>query len=153
VRPIIHQDLLFSDFFRLRIFNFLNDGFILPTIYTLLTTNRGLSHRFLGNFLLTLLVQIDWERRRERRVFYDKLDNVGAFEIFDGIRLQDKCNLRASFQGFTPGIGVGGETVIFTGRTKNVLPRIGVFGSFGGNGSDVDLIGNQKAGMDVRITD
>jgi hypothetical protein len=137
----------------LRILDFLNDSFILPMIYALLVTNRGFSHWFFRNFLFTLLVKIDWERRRERRVLYEKLDNIGVFEVFDGIRPQDKCNLRASFQGFTPGIGVGGEIVIVTGRTKNVLPRIGGFGSFGGNGSDVDLIGNQKAGMDVRAAD
>jgi hypothetical protein len=140
-------------FFRLRILDFLNDSFILPMIHTLLVTNRGFSRWLLRNFLFTLSVQIDWERRRERRVRSDKLDNVRAFEVFEGIRLQDKRNLRAPFQGFTPGIGVGGEIVIVTGRAENVLLRIGVFGSLSGNGSNVDLIGNQKASIDVRIAD
>ena len=57
----------------------------------------------------------------------DKVDDVGVIKIFEGVRFQHQCNLRASFQGFAPGIGVCGEVVIFTRRAKNVLLRIGVF--------------------------
>jgi len=77
-------------------------------------------------------------------VLVDEFDERAMVEIFDGIRLENERYLCTSFQGFAPGVRVGCEIIIVTGRAKDILLGIGVFRSFGGNGSDIDPIGDQK---------
>jgi hypothetical protein len=77
-------------------------------------------------------------------VLVDEIDESAMVEIFDGIRLENECYLCTSLQSFAPGVRVSCEVIIVTGRAKDILLRIGVFSSFGWNGSDIDPIGDQK---------
>jgi hypothetical protein len=142
--PLIDQDGLRFDFLW-GILYFLDNSFVFHTI-CFFVTNEGFGHWLFRDLLFSLCEHINRERRRKHRVLVDKFDQCLLMEIFHSIGLKDQRYLCTSFQSFAPRVKVGCEIIIVTGRAKDILLGIGVFRSFSGNRSDVDLVGDQKTG-------